>query len=456
MKRARDFAKMAGEMKQTLHVPSEYAIEDKHPKAEPNLSNRPSEDELADQVLNLTGDGNLISNHSGIMHWNGTRWIIITEEELRELVRSKLRELGARIKRSLLVNISNLIKDRVFNPRIQFNVSHDHIVSVQNGNLVLIDGRWQLEPPKRERMRTAVLPHVYDPKATAPRFMQFLDEIFEDDPDGDEKSNLLLQHMGYALQTHTDFERFAIYVGKGANGKSEFLNAVKNLLGAENVAAVQPHKLNNTFHRASLNQKLSNVITESEQGAKLPAAEIKALVSGEAMTVDHKFGSPFVMTPFATLFWATNHLPHPHDYSDAIYRRVDIVEFNRTFSDQEQDKNLKRKINVEMPGILNAALNAYASLINNGFEAPPSVIVAKDQWRQNADPVACWVNERLEKVMLEQLQSQIAYDDFRAWCDENGYKHRLTHKTFSERLRLLGYEKVRTNKAVFWRDVRLV
>ena len=144
MKRARDFAKMAGEMKQTLHVPSEYAIEDKHPKAEPNLSNRPSEDELADQVLNLTGDGNLISNHSGIMHWNGTRWIIIAEEELRELVRSKLRELGARIKRSLLVNISNLIKDRVFNPRIQFNVSHDHIVSVQNGNLVLIEGRWQL------------------------------------------------------------------------------------------------------------------------------------------------------------------------------------------------------------------------------------------------------------------------------------------------------------------------
>ena len=105
---------------------------------------------------------------------------------------------------------------------------------------------------------------------------------------------------------------------------------------------------------------------------------------------------------------------------------------------------------------MNAALNAYASLINNGFEAPPSVIVAKDQWRQNADPVACWVNERLEKIMLEQLQSQIAYDDFRAWCDENGYKHRLTHKTFSERLRLLGYEKVRTNKAVFWRDVRLV
>ena len=66
--------------------------------------------------------------------------------------------------------------------------------------------------------------------------------------------------------------------------------------------------LKSTFHRASLNNKLANIITESDQGGKLPAAEIKALVSGEAMTVDHKFGHPFVMEPFATLFWATNQL----------------------------------------------------------------------------------------------------------------------------------------------------
>ena len=65
-------------------------------------------------------------------------------------------------------------------------------------------------------------------------------------------------------------------MGSGAKGKSVFLNTVKELLGLDNVAAVQPHMLKSTFHRASLNHKLANIITESEQGGKLPTAEIKA------------------------------------------------------------------------------------------------------------------------------------------------------------------------------------
>ena len=56
------------------------------------------------------------------------------------------------------------------------------------------------------------------------------------------------------------------------------------------------------------------------------------------------------------LFWATNHLPHPHDYSDALYRRVDIVEFNRKFNGQDRNRNLRYELKEEILGILNAAL----------------------------------------------------------------------------------------------------
>jgi P4 family phage/plasmid primase-like protien len=390
------------------------------------------------------------------MHWNGQRWLCLGDELLRELVRSRLRELSIPIRRSLLVNVSNLIKDRTFNLNKRFNISKDHIVSVLNGDLLYLDGKWTLTPPERDRMRTTLLPHMYDPDATTPGFMQFLDDIFYGDADAHEKSSLVLQHMGYALQTHTNLERFAIYVGTGGNGKSILLNTLKELVGIENVAAVQPHMLKSSFHRASLNNKLANIITESDQGGKLPAAEIKALVSGEAMTVDHKFGHPFVMEPFATLFWATNHLPYPHDYSGALYRRVDIVEFNRKFEGQDRNLNLRHELREEMPGILNAALEAYAAVIRNDFEEPISVSEAKAKWRKNSNPVACWAEERLERSMLAELQSKLAYEDFNEWRDENGHKLALTQTTFSERLKLLGHEKVRKNKAVFWRDVQLV
>ena len=381
--------------------------------ARPTLLEKPTEDEIADVVLYEIGSENLIGTHAGTMYWTGQHWKTLVAEQIRELVREILRDLALPVRRTLLVNITSLISDRVFDPDKIFNSSENHIVSVQNGDLLLIDGKWQLVPAQRDRLRTAVLPHMYDPKATAPRFMEFLDEIFEGDPDSHEKANLILQHVGYALQSHTDFERCSILVGSGANGKSVLLNTLKHLLGPANVAAVQPFKLNSTFHRATLNHKLANIITEGEQGGKLPAAEIKALVSGESMTVDHKFGQPFVMTPFASLFWATNHLPHPSDYSDAIYRRVDIIEFNRKFSEQERDVNLTRELKAEMPGILNAALDAYAGVVKTGFEAPMSVTTAKNKWRQNADPVACWADERLERSMLDQVQSQTACSDFK-------------------------------------------
>ena len=58
--------------------------------------------------------------------------------------------------------------------------------------------------------------------------------------------------------------------------------------------------------------------------------------------------------------------------------------------------------------------------------------------------------------MLAELQSKPAYEDFNKWGDENGHKLTLTQTTFSERWKLLGYEKIRKNKAVFWRDVQLV
>ena len=109
-----------------------------------------------------------------------------------------------------------------------------------------------------------------------------------------------------------------------------------------------------------------------------------------------------------------------------------------------------------MPGILNAALDAYATVLKSDFEEPISVSHAKSKWRTNANPVACWAEERLERVMLEELQSKLAYDDFKEWSIDNGHKLILTQTTFTERLKLLGYEKVRTSKAVFWRDVRLV
>ena len=122
------------------------------------------------------------------------------------------------------------------------------------------------------------------------------------------------------------------------------LSLLQALCGNNNVAAVQPSKFGSPFQRAFLDQKLANVITEIGQGDVIADAELKAITSGEPSTVEHKYGQPFLMQPFSTCWFGTNHMPRTKDFSEALFRRAVIITFNRVFAPHEQDPELKDRL----------------------------------------------------------------------------------------------------------------
>ena len=54
-------------------------------------------------------------------------------------------------------------------------------VNCTNGEVDLIDGHWTLQPHRRELYRTTQIPVKYEPAASAPKFVVFLEQIFRDD-----------------------------------------------------------------------------------------------------------------------------------------------------------------------------------------------------------------------------------------------------------------------------------
>jgi hypothetical protein len=84
--------------------------------ARPTLPEKPTEDEIADAVLYEIGPDNLIGTHAGTKYWNGQHWKTLVGEQVRESVRSILRELAVPVRRTLLMNVTGLITDRVFDP----------------------------------------------------------------------------------------------------------------------------------------------------------------------------------------------------------------------------------------------------------------------------------------------------------------------------------------------------
>ena len=416
-----------------------------------NDSESSSDDHLsmARLVIEKTGIENIIASQGSVWLWcDSGVWKKLEKRAVKQIVQNIIVNEIDGVSKHIVDSVCDLLETEIYNKDQEFNVGNDECVNCQNGELFLIDGEWQLLPHERKNYRTTQVPVVYAVNATAPRFLRFLDEVFAGDSDKEDKIKALLEMMGYTLMAHCKYEKFIILVGIGANGKSVLLSVLESLIGKENISGVQPSTFDRSFHRAHLHGKLANIVTEIKQGEVIDDASLKGIVSGEPTTVEHKFGHPFVMRPFATCWFGTNHMPHTRDFSDALFRRALILKFNNVFKSElgNCDPSLRDTLTRELPGILNMALNAYAKAIARGFTMPKSCIEARDEWHTEADQVSQFIDDECVRDDKKEVQAQLLYGSYREWARASGTQQILTMKSFRNRLTLLGFGARRTSE----------
>lgn len=279
------------------------------------------------------------------------------------------------------------------------------------------------------------IPVTYDPAAQAPRFVQFLEEVFAGKEDEFERGTLVCEMLGYTLLSTCDREKFMLLIGPGGNGKSKLLNVVAGLVGRENVTGVQPSQFENRFQRAHLAGKLANIVTEIAEGAEIADAQLKSIVSGELTTAEHKHKPPFDFRPFCTCWFGTNHMPHTRDFSDALFRRAFILTFDRVFKEEEQDPQLDEKLAKELPGILNLALDGIARVIKRGyFTKVNSSEEAKGDWSYRCDQVAQFVKDWCDVGTDKHDTVTNIYAEYLLWASSCGIKKTLSKRGLVDRL----------------------
>ena len=405
------------------------------------------------EVKHQFGDGNLIHAQGYPWCWNDKGvWSRLDDREIKHKIHVIAADNG------LTANVINSILDMVMTEThisdFVFNADTSTI-NCQNGELKLVDGKWQLLPHNRDHYHTAMLPAAYDPEATAPRFLQFLDEVFKGDADAADKGAVVLEALGYTLTTDCQLEKFFMLIGSGANGKSVLLRVVAELIGRKYVSAVQPSQFENRFQRGHLQGKLANIITEIAEGAEIADAQLKSLVSGEMTTAEHKHKDPFDFVPYAKHWFGTNHLPHTRDFSDALFRRAKILTFNNKFEGSSCDVHLADKLRAELPGILNLALAGLQRLLErNTFTECASSIEIAQQWRLEADQAAQFVEDACEIGPSFNSPSRDLFHQYQRWAEDAGIKRTLNHVNFTKRLLRLGFKPGRTNKVRMIEGIR--
>jgi putative DNA primase/helicase len=391
--------------------------------------------DVARRVIRSIGTGNLVFMQGSFWRWGTGVWERINEREIRVEIHQKADD---GFTKGTVDSVLDILKTEVFRD-IEPAIPTSAFINCINGELHFKNGAWQLGAHNRESFQISQIPVRFNARSTAPRFQQFLHEIFENDVDASQKREIVLEMIGYTLLQTCNYERFIILIGNGANGKSVLLGVVGALTGLKNVSAVKPSDFANRFQRAHLHGKLANIVTEIAEGSEIADAELKAIVSGEILTAERKRRDPFDFRPYCTCWFGTNHMPHTRDFSTALLRRAKIIPFNNQFTGERCDIQLKDTLSSELEGILNLSLNAVGRVLQFGsFTSCESEERAKQEWRIETDQAAQFVEEKCELDSSFTTASKTLFDTYRSWADDEGIKRPLNHKNFTQRLQRLG------------------
>lgn len=312
-----------------------------------------------------------------------------------------------------------------------------YLLGVANGVVDLRTGMIRSGHPD-DRL-TMQVPVQYDVKAECPRWQQFLHQVFQRDG---ELIGFVQRALGYSLTGSVREQVLFLCYGTGSNGKSVFLDMLRNVLG--DYAMNIPFTVLELQQRPSLTNDLASMagrrlVTSSEtnESTRLNEARIKALTGGDPITARFLYSESFTYEPVAKFWLAVNHLPRVRDDSYGFWRRVRVLPFNEQFTGDDADKGLPFKLLEELPGILNWGVQGALNWRLVGLAPPSAVMTATQAYRKDNDELDGFVADCCVVADGVRAEPGHLFSEYQRWSKEQGIleRHRLGSRSFGTRIR---------------------
>jgi putative DNA primase/helicase len=290
----------------------------------------------------------------------------------------------------------------------------------------------------------------YHPAAKCARYDKALKEIFAR---AEPTSKGMVRHwnelFGYMIQHRREIPTVVILKGGGDNGKTVLMQTVLRLLGDNLVSAQRIESLENQFAMGNLLGKLLLLDDDVKAGIRLPDGQLKKISEAKTVTGEHKHGPQFNFTVRSLPVLLCNNAPSLADMSFGMRRRLMVIPFDRTFTEEEKDDTLFETIwRDEMSGVLNRAIKGLQRVLERGmrFKQPTAVSAARGAWLAEANPLPAFLDEC---CMSEPSASYLLadfYTAYTAWAQAKGYTRIQQSGSVSRNLVSLGYEMKKRNR----------
>jgi putative DNA primase/helicase len=397
--------------------------------------------------------------------WNGKTWIEDKKKYIERIAIKTFREMfleaskeedidrrnqlmkWAQSTEKSSVFLNSIARAEAMLPISQEELNTDrYMLNCANGIVNLRTG--ELLPHDRNFYMTKNTHIEYDSNASCPTWVNFLENIMKDE-EGNVKEELidfLQKAIGYTLTGDTS-EQVAFFLwGTGRNGKSTFINVVKDILGDYGkqtnsdtfTSKMNDNGINNDIARLHSARFVSAV--ESEDGQKLSEALIKQLTGGEPITARFLRKEFFEFLPEFKIFFTTNHKPIVKGDDEGIWRRIRLIPFTHTIPKEEVDRHLPEKLRKELPGILRWAVEGCIKWQQEGLSEPEEVKAATDEYKEEMDLLSNFLSEHCVVLPDAKVAVNDIHKAYMNWAEENG-EYPMKQRVFSSRLQMRGFSK---------------
>ena len=359
-------------------------------------------------------------------------------EKQRKQYLKKISNLQKRLWQEDILKLASAGKDSLGIPGEEWD-KNPWIIGCKNGVINLKTGKFRAGR-QSDYIKTFSPVEWKGINEPCPQWEKFLTEIF----DGDTALISFLQRLfGYSTTGLTTEHILPIACGQGRNGKGTLFETLHHVLGPLSGPIQSEMLLDQSGLRSSagpasdlmaLRGRRIAWSSETDEGRKLNAGKAKWLTGGDTLCGRVPYARREVsFNPTHTLFVQTNHKPKidPHDY--AMWQRVMLIPFNRSFVDnprkpneRKRDKNLPEKLKFESSGILAWLTRGCLEWQKQGLNPPKVVKEATADYQKAEDIIRQFLDECSASNPDESTTAPISgkelFGRYTSWCAENNLK----------------------------------
>ena len=334
------------------------------------------------------------------------------------------------------------IQRYLYNEKVVFN---ENPLSVVFKNGILDISTMKLEPMTPDNLESIQINCNYNPDA----YSETVDEFFATATNGNKATEqLLYEVIGYSMLKTNELQKAFILVGAGRNGKSTYLDLIKNVLGKQNTTTVSFKDLASTFRASMLDGKLASLAGDISSQPITESDLIKSISAGEDITIEEKYKAAQSKSLFSTLLFACNKLPRTPDTSEGFYRRFTIIPFNADLGSVKRVEGMlfKNKLlsQESLDYVAWKAIDAIYKVLSTTqeFTEPECVLEMIQQYKVDNSTVLSWFKDMYDNNKEKVAKQKIGplYVSYRQWCDQAG-RMCAAQNTFAASLKVdLGIE----------------